>query len=241
MLIDGVNNNDGDLVVEYLKKQNVSKLKYIVATHSHEDHIGGLDNVINNFKVENILMPKSNTTTKTYFDVINAVKERGLNLTEPKSGEVFKLGEITFRILAPNSKNYESKNNESIVLKATYGEKSFIFTGDAEELSEKEILAKGYNISADLLKIAHHGSNSSTSDNFLNAVNPKYAVISVGKNNDYGHPKENIMGKLKKRNIPVYRTDESGTIIVNCDGKTIKINANKGSYKSGTGNKAEES
>jgi competence protein ComEC len=227
MLIDGGNNEDGDLVVNYLKSQGVKHLNYIIGTHGHEDHIGGLDNVIKSFTVDKIYMPKSTTTTKTFQDVVNATKAKGLTFTEPKTGSGFTLGNMTFKILAPNSTNYESKNNESIVLKGTYGNTSFMFTGDAEEISEKEILKQNYNLNADLLKVGHHGSDTSTSDEFLNAVNPKYAIISVGKNNKYGHPKEKIIDKLKKRNISTYRTDEKGTIIATSDGTNIEFNFQK--------------
>ena len=134
------------------------------------------------------------------------------------------------KILAPSGKEYEDLNNYSIVLKLTYNEKSFLFMADAEYDSEMEILNAGYNIKADVLKVGHHGSTSSTNYNFLKAVDPSIAVISVGKNNDYGHPKEKILNKLKERNIKIYRTDLNGNIVITTDGYSLKVKVDYGSY-----------
>ena len=175
-------------------------------------------------------MPKRTATTKTFEDVINAIKSKGLKVTTPTPGKSFKLGQATCTILAPNGSGYEDVNNESIVIKLTFGSNSFLFTGDAEDVSEKEMLSKGYDLKADVLKIGHHGSSSSTSQEFLNKVNPKYAVVSVGKGNSYGHPHKENMDRLKAKNISVYRTDECGTIVAISNGKTITFNVKPGSY-----------
>ncbi|CAG7839407.1 hypothetical protein CLOHAE12215_00817 [Clostridium haemolyticum] len=231
MLIDAGNNDDGDMVVSYLKKAGVKKLDYIVGTHPHEDHIGGLDNVINTFNINKIYMPKKVSTTKTYKDVIKAIKNKNMKITSPKSGESFKLGKATCSIVAPKqNEDYQSANNYSIVIKLTYGSKSFLFTGDAEGISEAEILKGGYDIKADVLKVGHHGSRTSTSEAFLNKINPDVAVISCGRANDYGHPHKATMEKLKEKHIKVYRTDESSTVIVTSDGKNIGFNTKPGSY-----------
>lgn len=226
MLIDAGNNADSDLVYSYLKAQNIEKLNVVIGTHPHEDHIGSLDTVINNFDVEKVYMPKVSHTTKTFEDVLLAIKNKGLKITTPIPGDTFNLGQAKCTILAPNSSTYEELNNYSVVLKLEYGNTSFLFTGDAEDISEKEILNKGYDVKADLLKVGHHGSSTSTTESFLKAVSPKYAVISVGKDNKYGHPDNVVLERLVNANIQVYRTDEVGTIIATSDGKNITLDKN---------------
>lgn len=230
MLIDGGNNDDGNLVVNYLKEKGVTKLDYIIGTHAHEDHIGGLDDVIQNFDEDKILFPKTISTTKTFEDFANAVKTKNKKLYAPKSGETFEFASSTFEVLAPNSDTYESANNYSIVIKLKYKDKSFLFMGDAEKISEDEILKKGYDVRSDLIKIGHHGSSTSTSANFIKSVNPSHAVICVGEDNSYNHPKKSVMDRLKKYGIRVYRTDEQGTITVTCDGENISFDKEPASY-----------
>lgn len=237
MLIDAGNNGDGKLVKNYLLKEGIKSLDYVIGTHPHEDHIGGLDYVINDFKIGKIYLPKATSTTKTFQDVVTAMKNKGLKAALPKPGETFNLGSATCTILAPNSSDYKDLNNYSIVVKLEFGSSSFLFTGDAEDISEKEILAKGFDVKADVLKVGHHGSRSSTTNEFLSKVNPKYAVISCETGNDYGHPHKETMDKLKGKNIPVYRTDELGTIIATSNGKTISFNTKPGSYKMGVSTK----
>jgi beta-lactamase superfamily II metal-dependent hydrolase/putative cell wall-binding protein len=226
MLIDAGNNADSELVEKYISDKGITKLDYVIGTHPHEDHIGGLDYIINSFQIGQIYMPKATSTTKTFEDVVTAIKSKGMKATVPTPGESFKLGEATCTILAPNGSGYSDVNNESIVIKVTFGSNSFLFTGDAEDVSENEMLSKGYNLKADVLKIGHHGSTSSTTQSFLNAVNPKYAVISVGEGNTYGHPAKETMDRLNSQKISVYRTDESGDIIAISDGTKITFNVN---------------
>jgi beta-lactamase superfamily II metal-dependent hydrolase len=223
VLIDAGNNGDSELLDEYLKSQGVEKIDVAVGTHPHEDHIGSLDTVINNFDVEKVYMPKYAHTTKTFEDVLLAIKNKGLKISTPVPGNTFNLGEAKFSLLAPNGDNYKSINDYSIVLKMEYGSNSFLFTGDSEILSEKEILEKNYNVQVDVLKVAHHGSTTSTSDEFLNAVSPKYAIISCGEDNDYGHPHKEIVAKLDKKGIKILRTDELGTIVINSDGENLTL------------------
>jgi len=234
MLIDAGNNGDGKLVENYLLKQGVKSLDYVIGTHPHEDHIGGLDYIINDFNIGKIYLPKVTSTTKAFGDVIVAIKNKGLKVAEPKPGETFNLGSAKCTILAPNSSKYKDSNNYSVVVKLEFGSNSFLLTGDAEDISESEILAKGFNVKADLLKVGHHGSSSSTTEEYLAKVNPKYAVISCEIGNVYGHPHKETMDKLKNKNILVYRTDELGTIVATSNGKTISFNTKPGSYKAGT-------
>ncbi|NLM75491.1 MAG: MBL fold metallo-hydrolase [Clostridiaceae bacterium] len=223
MLIDAGNNADSDLVTQYIKSKGITKLDYVIGTHPHEDHIGGLDAVINNFDIGTVIMPKVAANTRTFEDVVNAIKNKDLKVTAPVPLDEYDLGDAKFVILAPNSDNYEDLNDYSIVVKLTFGNNSFIFTGDAEAVSENEILSKGYNIKADVLKVGHHGSRSSTTENFLRKISPDYAVISVGKDNNYGHPSQEVLNLLKKENISVYRTDERGTIIAISDGNKLSF------------------
>ena len=223
MLIDGGNNEDSDLVKNYLRNEGIKKLDYVIGTHPHEDHIGGLDAVIKSFDIGSVIMPKAESDTRTFEDLIDAVIEKGLKITAPVPETEYGLGDAGFVILAPNSEEYEDLNDYSVVIKLTYGNSSFLFTGDAEEVSENEMLAKGYPIKADVLKVGHHGSDSSTGDGFLKAVSPEYAVISVGKGNSYGHPSQKTLDSLDAAGVTVYRTDEAGTIIAISDGKTISF------------------
>ncbi|QDY32645.1 cell wall-binding repeat-containing protein [Clostridium sporogenes] len=233
MLIDAGTNASESIVVNYLKSKGVAKLDYVIGTHPHEDHIGGLDKVIDNFAVEKVIMPKVTHTTQTFKDVITSIQNKGLKITVPTVGDKYSLGAADFTILAPNNSSYRNLNNYSIVIKLKFGNRAFIFTGDAESLSEGEILAKQLDITGDVLKLGHHGSKTSTSQNFLNKVNPKYAVVSCGKNNSYKHPHQETLNKLKVKNIKVYRTDEAGTITATSNGSSLSFNAKQGSYIGG--------
>ncbi|MBZ0312412.1 MBL fold metallo-hydrolase [Clostridium butyricum] len=223
MLIDAGNNADEDTLKSYLNNLGITEFKYVVGTHAHEDHIGSLDYIMNSFKVGKIYFPKTTSTTKTFENLVKAVQNKGMQFTVPSVGETFNLGEAKCTILAPNGSTYEDANNYSIVIKLEYGNNSFLFTGDAEDVSEKEMLSKGLDLKADVLKAGHHGSKSSSTKEFLNAVNPKYAVISVGKDNDYGHPNSETLQKFSSRGIEVYRTDESGTVVAESDGSNISF------------------
>ena len=218
MLIDAGNNEDGDLLVNYFKDKNITDFEYVVGTHPHEDHIGGMDNIIKNFNIKNYYMPDCYTTTKTFEEILDALEEKNLSFETPDIDSEFRLGDALFRVLYTGT-DKSDLNNTSIVLKMTYKDTSFLFTGDATNVTEKKILAK--NLQSDVLKVGHHGSQYSTSENFLDKVNPKYAIISVGTGNVYDHPKDITLNKLK--GIEVHRTDKEGTIRVISDGKNIDI------------------
>lgn len=230
MLIDAGNNGDSNTIKSYLDSQGVKELQYFVGTHAHEDHIGSADYILNSFKVGKVYFPKQQANTKTYTDFINAAKSKVGGLTAPNVGDTFKLGDATCTILAPNSASYEDANDYSIVIKVQFGDNKFLLTGDAQATSEMEMVKKGLDLKADLLKVGHHGSKTSTSANFLSAVAPKYAVVSVGKGNTYGHPAQGTMDRFKGAGVSIYRTDECGTIVATSNGKDISFNCKPGSY-----------
>lgn len=225
ILIDASIKDASDKIIKYLKEENVSKIDYVFATHPHSDHIGGMSAVIKAFDIGQIYMPKAVTTTKTYENLLLTIKDKNLKIKTAKAGNtIIDTDDLKLVVLAPNQDSYESLNNYSIVLKLTYKEKSFLFMGDAETLSEKEITG---DVEADVLKVGHHGSRTSTSQAFLNKVNPSYAVISVGLNNDYKHPHQEVLDRLEKKNIKIYRTDQNGDIIFTTDGYNIDVKVEK--------------
>ncbi len=226
MLIDAGTTSAEDTLPEYLRNLGIEKLDYIIGTHPHEDHIGGLDAVIKSFDVGQIYMSKAETTTKTYKDVLTAIKNKGVTINTAKAGKVIIDDDsIKAELLAPNSDKYEELNNYSAVLKLQYGETSFLFTGDAEVLSEEEMMRNfgKAKLNSDVLKMGHHGSSTSSSEEFFNAVSPDTAVISCGIDNDYGHPHREIRSLLEKYNTTVYRTDQNGTITAISDGQNIEF------------------
>ena len=226
MVIDGGNNNDGKLVVSYLKGLGVNKIKYVVGTHPHEDHIGGLDDIISSFDIEHILIPDAITTTKTFEDLLDAIEKKNMSFEVPKIGDKLSLGNSTLEVIYTGA-DTSDLNNTSIVLRMVYKDTSFLFTGDATDVSEKVILKSSANIKSDVLKVGHHGSKYSSTEAFLKKVCPKYAVISVGLNNKYGHPGSSTLSRLENLNVIIHRTDEEGTIIASSDGKNISFTNEK--------------
>ena len=227
MLIDAGNSWDGDKVVDYLKEQNVTNLKYVIGTHPHSDHIGGLDTVIDNLEIGKVIMPNAISNTKTFEDVVDSISRKGLSITSGKAGNVYDLNGAEIITLAPNDEKYSNLNNYSLVVRVENGSNAFLFTGDAEEISEREMVEKrAGSLKSDVLKLGHHGSSTSTNEEFLNLVNPKYAVITVGENNRYGHPDDEVLNRLEDKGIQVYRTDLDGNIVAVSDGKTIKFEKN---------------
>lgn len=218
MLIDAGNNKDGEKLVSYFKNLGIENFEYVIGTHAHEDHIGGMDDIIDNFKIKNFYMPDDITITKTFEDVLDSLEENKVSFKTPKIGTKLKLGDSYIEIIYVG-KDKEDLNDDSIVLKLSYKNTSFLFTGDATSNVEKEILNS--NLESTVLKVGHHGSKYSSSANFLAKVRPKYAIISCGKENDYGHPHDVTLKKLEKINTIVYRTDKLGTIVLVSNGETI--------------------
>lgn len=224
MLIDAGNNDKGTLVQKYLMSQGVTHLDYIIGTHPDADHIGGLDVVIYKFESDEILMPDVSKDTKTYEDVIDSAEARHEKITAPEAGETYALGEAEFTIIAPNMSDYENSNDYSIALLLTHGENKFLFAGDAEEESEEEMLNGAADLEADVYKVSHHGSRTATTEEFLQEVEPEYAVISCGEGNSYGHPHVEVLERLQEEDVEVFRTDEQGTIVAVSDGASIRWN-----------------
>jgi competence protein ComEC len=222
ILIDAGKNDAGNIVVDYLKQLGVDDLEIMIATHPDADHIGGLDTVLDNFKVKAVYAPRVSHTTKTFEDFLLAVKKQGLTLKVAKSGVTLPLSGITAKFVGPVKTYGDDLNDWSAVLHLTYGNNKFLFTGDAEKKSEADMIKANDTLQADVLKVGHHGSVSSTTPAFLEAVAPKVVVISVG-NNSYGHPAETILNRLISAKATIYRTDLNGTVIAVSDGETITI------------------
>lgn len=207
-LIDAGNNDDGQDVVNFIKSKGITQLDYVIGTHPHEDHIGGLDDVINNIDADKIYLPKIQTNTKTYEDVLQAIQNKNQKISSFNKGNKFTIGDANLEVMTDSILNKENLNLSSNIIRMEFKGTSFLFTGDAETENEKNIEWT----QTDILKVGHHGSTTSTSQSFLNQIKPKYAIISVGKDNDYGHPKEKILQRLEKIGTEVFRTDECGTI-----------------------------
>ena len=227
LLVDSGERGDGEKLVDHLKNLGISKIDYLLATHPHSDHIGGMSDVIDSFEIGKIFAPKVAAndvpTSKTYEDFLNSVKNKNLKITKAAAGSTLFEGEnYKAECFAPCGSDYDGLNNYSAVVKITFGIHSFLLTGDAEYISEKEMLSAGYNLDCDILKVGHHGSSSSSSEDFLKKASPKYAVISCGADNSYGHPHEETLTALKnlKGLDTVFRTDKDKTITFTVDGKT---------------------
>lgn len=225
VLIDAGDAKSADKVISFIQSLGVSRLDYVIATHPHADHIGGMADVIEAFDVGGVYMPKVSQNTKTFEKLLLTIKNKGLKINTAKENVVLLDSDgIKAVFVAPCRDKYNDLNNYSAVLKLTFGEVSFLFMGDAEKESEREITA---DISADIIKLGHHGSSTSSSKAFLQAASPAAAIISCEENNSYGHPHAGTLKTLEALGIAAYRTDESGTVTVITDGKTYKIETEK--------------
>ena len=225
MLIDAGEFSESRSIIQSIKDNNdKGVIEYIIATHPHEDHIGGMSEVIKTFTVKNIWMPKKSHTTQTFENLLDTIAEKGLKINEAKAGKtIFDFGNLKAEFVAPNGSEYSDLNNYSAVVRLTYNDRHFLFMGDAESESESDILRSGYDISADVIKIGHHGSSSSSTKSFMQKVKPKYAVISCGKGNQYKHPTDATLATLSELGIDVKRTDEQGIVVFFCDGDKISF------------------
>lgn len=221
MLIDGGNKGDSNKLYSHLKKYNINHLDYVVGTHAHEDHIGGLAGALNAVEsVGKVYCPVTEYDSNAFDDFKKYTEAKGKKLTVPTVGEEFSLGSAKVKILGCDP-TADDPNNTSIVLKITYKETSFLFTGDAERDAEQKILDSGYDLSATVLKVGHHGADTSTTYPFLREILPEIAIISVGEGNSYGHPTEEALSRLRDADVKLYRTDMQGDIIAKSDGKTV--------------------
>ena len=226
MLIDGGNAEDSNLIYSYLKSHNITKLDYLVCTHAHEDHVGGLSGALNFATVGTTYAPVENYDSKAFKNFVTYLDKQNLSITIPSHGDTFTLGSASCKIIGPIYASDEP-NNTSLVIRVVYGETNFLFTGDAERVVEQDILNAGYDVSSTVLKVGHHGSDSSTSYLWLREVAPTYAVISVGKDNSYGHPTEDVLSRLRDADVITYRTDMQGDIICVSDGKNISFSVER--------------
>ena len=223
LLIDSGPKSHKKQLVKFLNDLNISKLDYVIATHPHEDHIGNMNTVLNSYKVQSFYAPKVYSYTKSFEQMIDSLKSNNLKITPIKRGcNTINLGfQTNVEVFSPINDTYDNENNYSPVIKISFGNNSFLFTGDAEKEIEDKLILLNDDLKADILKVSHHGSSSSTSDSFLNRVSPKYAVISVGKNNIYDHPNDTIISKLNTYKINILRTDIQNNITLISDGTNI--------------------
>lgn len=224
MLIDAGDNSQGVRIQAYLKNQGIDSLDYVIGTHPDADHIGGLDVILYKFDCDTVIMPDYAKDTATYRDVLMAMRQKEYKQTLPEVGKVYTLGAAEFTITAPNSVYANSANDNSVAILLQHGENRFLFTGDAEEESESDMLENGIDLSADVYKAAHHGSKTANTEAFMEAVAPSYAVISCGEENRYGHPHAEVLNRFREMGIQIFRTDTQGTVVASSDGKKITFN-----------------
>lgn len=246
LLYDGGNRSHADEVVQYLKNQQVETINYMISSHYDEDHLGGLVKCLDTFEVEHVLGSDYVHTSDLFNTFMNTATAHAIIVEYPSVGDTYEFGTGSFTVMAPDGISQNSNDN-SVVIRLVNGNNSFMFMGDAEETSEQDMISTGMNLDCDVLSLGHHGSASSTSWDLLEAASPSWAVISCGLNNSYGHPAAETMGKLSDMDIPVFRTDDQGTVIALSDGNTISWNQEpcndytSGSEKRSTDSSADQS
>lgn len=229
MLIDCGESSESDEVTAYLKEHNISEINYLVGTHPHSDHMGGMSAIVDNFEIDNFYMPylpDSDIPTTKYFEkLLVSLEKKNISIKNPDTGDKFRLGDAEIVVVAPNQQKYSNTNNYSIGMILTHGDNSFIFTGDAEESAEEEMIANGLLKDIDVYKAGHHGSSTSSSKAFLDVIKPEYAVIMCGTGNSYNHPNDDAIERISEY-VPeenIMRTDFKGSIVAVSDGKTISF------------------
>jgi len=224
ILIDTGNTGDAETIINYLESLNTDTIEYLILTHPHEDHIGSAKKIIESFHIGKIYVPDVSADTTLYKNTMAAIESNNIPVVKVKAGlNIIDELNLQFEVLAPQSMYYSEMNEYSIVTKLDYLDTSFLFTGDAESVSELEMIRSGYDLDSDLLKVGHHGGRTSSSKDFIQAVTPEYSIISSGKDNPYGHPHKETLGRLSSVGSKIYRTDELGTIIAISDGQNISI------------------
>ena len=230
MLIDAGVSESAGKIASKISELGYEKIDYLIATHPHADHIGGMKRIVENFEIGEIYMPKASTNTKTFENLLQAISDKGLSINTAKAGKVlYESDDLKIEFLAPISDSYKDLNNYSAVIRLQYGNNVFLFTGDAEELAEGEIL-NAYSksvLKADVLKVGHHGSSTASSADFINTVLPKYAVIELGEGNSYNHPHKEAINNLNAVGAEILRTDLNGNITIVSDKVNITVQCEK--------------
>lgn len=226
MIIDGGNAEDSNLIYSYLKKQGITHLDYVVCTHAHEDHVGGLSGALTAATAGQVLAPVTDYNSKAFRNFVAKAADRGCAVKVPEAGDRFLLGEAEVTVVGP-LKTYDDPNNTSIILRIVYGSTSFLFTGDMESDAERDLLDAGVTLNSTVLKVGHHGSDTSTSYRFLREVAPTFGVISVGTDNQYGHPHDIVLSRLRDADVTLYRTDLQGDVICRSNGVKVSFNTAK--------------
>ena len=223
MLIDAGESSEADAIREELDERRITDIDILVATHPHADHIGGMCTLIEHYDIGQVLMPDMGAKSAVYRNLMDAISSRGIPVTEAYAGYEFSLGSARCIVVSPDADADKDANNESVVIFLDFYDSEFLFTGDMEKWAENELLDAQYYIDADVLKVAHHGSSTGSSQAFLDVVTPEYAVISCGRDNKYGHPHQETLERLIAAGAEIYRTDEAGDILFLSDGKTLTV------------------
>lgn len=239
ILFDAGNWNRSD-VLQYLKSQQIEEIDILIGSHPHADHIGQFDEIINHFNVGEVWLSGETTTSQTFLSTLEAIEANEVDYHEPRAGEVFDVGPLEITIINPEHLTGDL-HESSISALFTYGETSFVLTGDAEEETEQAMLMRGISLDADVLQLGHHGSNTSTSQAFLNAINPKIAIVSAGADNQYGHPHDEVINRVTSVGIELFSTYVDGTIVIKSDGKNLNVSTNQeGNHNADSSNSKSE-
>ena len=224
ILIDAGTNDSEEALRAYLDELGVDTIEYAIFTHPHSDHIGGADMIMKDYDVKNVIMPDATATSKVFTRMLDAIEASDAKVIEAIPDKSYSVGDLTLTILAPQGSGYTDANNYSVVVRVDWGETSALLTGDAEDVSEEEMLdayGRSGELDVDLLKVGHHGAKTSTTKEFLREVSPAYAVISVGEGNTYGHPTNQALERLEDEDVTYWRTDLEGSIVIVSDGEDL--------------------